>query len=370
MRSAKTIKGLFRKNSKGVETFDEKIHSLRGNMLSELKLNGGTSLHVGCSGNWYFEWIDSKVNQKFDKTIGLEKYSPAPSNLPPEIQWVASCAGHFAGIMEDSINWIYSGQNLEHLWEKDFVSFFEEASRVCKTGGLLSLDTPNVEITSRIGWNHPQHVAEFQLASVIELLELVGFDVREAHGIYHVDFTSIEPERLFFGYEDNRKERKSLRNARSKPDESFIFWVNAVKTDRKISPKFFLRAHEIFEEAFSRRLLRMQDGAWRLLRYEEELFVIEPETPSPSQMNLALPPGKCMIRVILNGEREDIEGLTVNLGGVTIEGRIEQGGEMVFCRDMTNLEALFGFNLEIIHTRSVRDITGKVELCIARQDCH
>ena len=350
--------------------FDEKIHFLRGEKLSELDPQAGVALHVGCSGNWYFEWINEKVEVKFDKILGLEKYSPRPLDLDENVDWISSCAGYFKNVKDSSVDWIYSGQNLEHLWERDFVGFFEEASRVCKSGGILTLDTPNVEITERIAWNHPQHVAEFTLDAVTDLLELAGFDIVKSEGIYHVDFDLIKPVKLFFGYEDEAQEQKACTKAKFSPRESFIFWINARRSDRPISNEFREIATKIFQNAFNRRLLRIQDGKWERLKYINEFFEIEPSTPMPCQLKLALPSGT--VKLILTFEREycAIENMTVLFDGQVITGVEEGAKSLSYTKIMQNPDAWFDFSVSFSVTGLSQRTRGYLQLEVQASDCH
>jgi hypothetical protein len=244
--------------------FDELIHDLRGSELERIgsKLKG-TALHIGCAGSWYFEWVICRT-PTIQRHIGVEFYLEKPLDLPRNVDWLKETAGAFPSVMANSVDWIFSGQNIEHLWIEDFVGFFIEASRVLKLGGRLTLDTPNSKITQAIGWNHSQHFAEFTLEEICELLILAGFKIDEKIGIFPSNLKKIEPVELL-NLQAHSKKLKYYRKARKKPSESFIFWINATKKGEANRVKLEERATEIFCGALISRLNRIQDKNWKVL---------------------------------------------------------------------------------------------------------
>ena len=249
--------------------FDELIHDLRGTELERIgsKLSG-TALHIGCAGSWYFEWV-SRRTPTIQRHIGVEFYLDEPFDLPRNVEWLKETAGAFPSVKADSVDWVFSGQNIEHLWIEDFIGFFKEANRALKLGGRLTLDTPNSKITQAIGWNHPQHFAEFTLEEICELLILAGFKIDEKIGIFPSNLRRIEPVNLL-NLEAHSKKLKYFHKARKKPSESFIFWINATKRGDVNKVNLEKRATEIFYRALILRLNRIQDKTWKVLDSGQE----------------------------------------------------------------------------------------------------
>lgn len=244
--------------------FDELIHDLRS---SELDLIGskvsGTALHIGCAGSWYFQWVGTRT-PKIQRNIGVEFYLEEPPDLPGNVEWLKETAGAFPSVTTNSVDWVFSGQNIEHLWIEDFIGFFIETNRVLKLGGRLTIDTPNSIITQAIGWNHPQHFAEFSLGEICELLALAGFKIDEKIGIFPSNLKKIEPVQLL-NLGSHSKKMKYFRKARKKPNESFIFWINATKKGSADKAALRKRATEIFHGALISRINRLQDKNWKVL---------------------------------------------------------------------------------------------------------
>jgi SAM-dependent methyltransferase len=205
--------------------FDKLIHHLRGRELSKLNSEiSGTACHIGCAGKWYFEWISEHITG-IEQNIGIEYYLPEPSDLPLNVKWLKETAGFFPSVENDSVDWVFSGQNIEHLWIEDFMGFFLESNRVLKQGGRISIDTPNQTITQAIGWNHSQHFAEFTVEDIEELLLLAGFRIDEAIGLFPANLSKIAPNELL-NLKKHSQKWSYFDKAKRNPSQSFIFWIN------------------------------------------------------------------------------------------------------------------------------------------------
>lgn len=204
-------------------TFDELIHEQRGKMLGNLPKGAKKFLSAGCAGTWYFDWV-AETYGPVDVHYGVELFSPKPDDLPPEVIWIPNSVSDMKDVPSKSIDILFSGQNIEHLYIDDMVGFFHEAFRVVKPGGYVCIDSPNRLITQEVGYTQPQHVLELSKDEIHCLLEASGFRITSTSGIWSgrlngrvvSDITSLS---------GNVEER--VNSAADAPDDSFIWWVVA-----------------------------------------------------------------------------------------------------------------------------------------------
>jgi SAM-dependent methyltransferase len=228
--------------------FNELLHELRGAELSSLQ-KGKKFLSAGCSGAWYFEWIEERCSP--ERHIGIELYSPKPDKLPINAEWIAASVREFRGVPDGSIDIVFSGQNFEHLPRKDVHGFLIEAFRVLESTGVLVIDTPNRAVTAPMVWCHPEHVAEFTVDELQELLEAAGFEVTKKVGHWLMREGSgellplgIQAERgnrfikaayrrlarfLPMGENSKTKIARRIAVAKSQPESAFSLWIEARK---------------------------------------------------------------------------------------------------------------------------------------------
>jgi SAM-dependent methyltransferase len=205
--------------------FNDLIHAERTQLLRELPKGAKTFCSAGCSGGWYFDWIEQNYG-KVDRHIGIELFLEKPAGLPDNVTWIKNSVADMTDVESASVDLLFSGQNLEHLFYADIQGFLKEASRVVKPGGYLCVDSPNRLVTEELGYIQPQHVLEFTREDVLRLVEAAGFETVETFGIW-----SCERNGRQFGdvttISDDYRER--AERARNDPDNSFIWWVVARK---------------------------------------------------------------------------------------------------------------------------------------------
>ncbi|MFV0258979.1 MAG: methyltransferase domain-containing protein [Acidimicrobiales bacterium] len=206
---------------------NEVLHALRTAQLGRSR-RGTPSvlLSAGCSGRWYFDWVAEQFGN-LDRHIGVEYYSPEPDDLPPNVTWIANTVGRMEAVDDASVDVVFSGQNIEHLWPADMVGFMLEANRVLRPGGQLIMDSPNRAVTQRLRWTHPEHIIELTPAEMTELAEAAGFTVDTMVGLWDcvdegrpVGYTPVDEAAMA---------RRALSGL-DRPDSSFIWWAEAVRT--------------------------------------------------------------------------------------------------------------------------------------------
>ncbi len=205
--------------------FNEVIHEERTKLLATLPKGAQTVCSAGCAGRWYFDWFESQYGP-VDLHYGVELYLPKPDDLPPNVIWIKNSVSDMRDVPTGSVDLLFSGQNIEHLYYNDIVGFLSESSRVVKEGGYLCVDSPNRLVTQELGYIQPQHVLELTSEDAAGLVEAAGFEVLQIQGIWscardgrrYGDVTTMTPDA------EHRRE-----TATENPDQSFIWWLVARK---------------------------------------------------------------------------------------------------------------------------------------------
>jgi len=239
--------------------FNHYLHELRSNELSRMPKGVKVLLSAGCSGKWYFEWIEKEYGM-VHKHIGIEYYMPEPDDLPEYVEWISNTVGDMKEVSTESVDCVFSGQNIEHLLFDDLLGFMLESHRVLKKGGWLILDSPNRLVTSQIKWLQPEHIAEYTADEMEEMLLADGFTTINKKGILLMQSSSDVPPwsinmSEYAWKNDNGWLRRAI-NARNRPNDSFIWWLEAKKTDNVDKEKLRLVCERIFNFARQERIER------------------------------------------------------------------------------------------------------------------
>lgn len=215
--------------------FNDMLHEQRTGELKRTDGTSGTMLSIGCSNETYFDWIHQNMG-KPGVHIGLEYYSPKPGNLPANVRWIANTAGNMADIQSDSVDLIFGGQVVEHLWADELTDFLLECCRVLKDGGRLIFDTPNEKVTRNHGWNHAEHTLEFRPDDARRLLTSLGFEVTKVagHWLCEDDTGFLRINRIGNDASPSKDER--IRLAGDRPEASFNWWIEA-RYHRGVTPE-------------------------------------------------------------------------------------------------------------------------------------
>lgn len=215
--------------------FNGFLHVLRTQQLRRVPDVGGRFLSAGCSGRWYFDWIAENYAGTVTSHLGVEAFSPVPDDLPPEVVWLTDRLGDMRSVADGSVDVVFAGQVVEHLWADELHRFLAEAWRVLRPGGLFVLDSPNRPVTERLGWVQPEHTAEMSDAEIRELLDLAGFDDVEVTGVWSCRAAQggrplpLDPSD---DPDDRTDWRARVLDAADHPDRAFVWWAHAVRGER------------------------------------------------------------------------------------------------------------------------------------------
>jgi hypothetical protein len=229
------------------------LHEARSLALADVPGGADVVLSAGANGLWYFEWFQQEYGD-MGTHIGVEAYMPRPEGLPGNALWVdadiASPEG-VASIGGGTVDLVFSGQNVEHLWPDQMAAFFCESNRVLRNGGLLVIDSPNREFTELYRWSMGEHTVELTPAEAVRVLGLAGFSVERMKGVWLCreagHLLELDPPTTLIG-RGGLARRMAL--ASSRPDDSFIWWAEA----RKVGPPYV--------EALQREILAIFERSW------------------------------------------------------------------------------------------------------------
>lgn len=251
-----------------IDDFNGVVHALRTTYLERMPAGAQVLVSAGCSGRWYFDWINDHYG-RVSRHYGVEAYSPQPAELPDNAVWLPETLDAMGSIPDGSADLVFAGQTVEHLWPAQLAGFLLEARRVLRPGGWLVMDSPNRLITQMTRWYQPQHTAELRVDEISRLTTLAGFDVERIkglwlcydrdrhalHGFEPTDYTTL----------DLTHERRAL-DALDRPEDSFIWWLEASPSTRPPRPKAELEAEirAIYQEAFDAATIRWWNAIGRV----------------------------------------------------------------------------------------------------------
>lgn len=192
--------------------------------------------------------------------------------MPAHVTWIKNTASDMSSIETGVADVLFSGQNLEHLWADEVVGFLLESWRVLELDGLLVLDSPNRDVTSRLGWSHPEHTIELTPGEILDLLFLAGFDVVDLRGVW---LCSDPDDGHLLGFAEMTDTgewtvKSRMEMAVSNVEHSFIWWAEARRSDRVPDEKALRdRVSEIFAEAWPERVRRVKTDVGRVTEQNE-----------------------------------------------------------------------------------------------------
>ena len=191
-------------------------------------------LSGGAAGTWYFEWFQSHYPSAVERHIGVEAFAPKPDGLPEHVEWISASLGDLKPVQSGSVDMVFGGQVIEHLWPDEISGFLSAAHRVLRERGTIVLDSPNRRVTQAINWLHPEHTVEFTVDEIAELLEIAGFEDLRVRGVllaYDAGRHRYLPISDLDSTAMGRHERADRAAAR--PEDSFVWWAEATRGKRK-----------------------------------------------------------------------------------------------------------------------------------------
>ena len=209
--------------------FSARLHELRSIELGRLPRDARTVLHGGAAAAWYFRWFEENYSGTVDRHIGVEAFQERPADLPRNVDWLQRTLGDMGPVPTGSVDLVFGGQVIEHLWSDEVAAFLAESHRVLAPGGMIALDSPNRRVTDAIGWCHPQHTVEFSVDEIVQLTTLAGFALEEVRGV----LLGYDRERhAYLGLEDESLPwEQRARLAADRPEDSFVWWVVGRRVD-------------------------------------------------------------------------------------------------------------------------------------------
>lgn len=217
-------------NSVPADDFSGLLHSLRTRELEQLPRGARVVLSGGAAGSWYFDWFARHYPTPIERHIGVEAFEPKPNDLPRYVEWIASSLGDLGAVASASVDLVFAGEVIEHMWPDEISGFLAGAHRILRPDGHLALDSPNRRVTQAIGWLHPEHTVEFSVDEIVELLTIAGFGNVKMRGVL-LGYDAERHRYLDLGDVDMSSEERVAR-ATSAPEDAFVWWAEAVRSKR------------------------------------------------------------------------------------------------------------------------------------------
>ena len=239
-----------------VDPFHDLIHSLRGQLLSEMP-PAQVVLSAGCSGTWYFKWFEEEYPHEIESHIGFD-IDPRPDDLPPNIEYHQQSFCDMSEIPDAGVDLIFAGQAIEHVSTAESFSFYEHAFRVLKPDGWLVLDSPNFTITALWPYVNPDHIIEYRPDQMRSILKAAGLKVINRKGIL---LCKENGKVLSDPYAYERIDQRRIREAKDRAEDSFIWWIEARRDGTFNAERLFSilrKTNRQYEREMDRQRKRLQ----------------------------------------------------------------------------------------------------------------
>jgi SAM-dependent methyltransferase len=322
--------------------FNDLIHELRGRELARLPDGAHAVLSGGCPDREYFEWFASRYPTPIERHLAIELFRDPLTDLPPGAEYVRGNLGDLAPVADESIDLVFAGQVVEHLWADDLSGFLVHAHRVLRPGGHLVVDSPNRLVTMATGWHMPEHTLELTPTEARELLVLAGFEVEEMRGLWLCadpvtgEPLGLHPEPTSVVWATERRAEVGV-NA---PDDAFVWWAVAVRGDRRPAEAALRRrVDELFvtqRPTYFGRLMRTVVGVG-VVDDGRRLFLVDPPTAGATLIGpyVAFPPGRWSAVFTFEGYRpDDLDALAPDTVVAVVDVVVGEGQTEVARRDI------------------------------------
>jgi glycosyltransferase involved in cell wall biosynthesis/predicted SAM-dependent methyltransferase len=189
------------------------VHSRRKNMVSHLLPPGDIILDLGGANCPLYKM---GYPHRFKKLYLIDLPPEARHDMYKEIVIDPNCDGGEVVIKygdmtklddfaDESVDFIWSGQSIEHVSPEAGKRMCQAVLRVLKEGGAFCIDTPNRRLTqihlrgTGLEFIHPEHRIEYDPKELKQLLLEAGFEIKYECGICDMPNTIATGE---FFYED------------------------------------------------------------------------------------------------------------------------------------------------------------------------
>jgi hypothetical protein len=175
-------------------------------------------------------------------------------------------------------------------------------------GGQLVIDSPNRLVTEHLDWSHGGHTIELSAAEMSELLELAGFEVTTTHGLWlcRIGERVLELEEAL---DDGGVTCRRIGDATDRPDDSFVWWINAVKAAAPESAALAARVKALFDQHWNTRVSR---GMWPGPGSDEPFLGGDGQSHIAS-LPFMIRPGTWTLSVSTRDEDADVAGMTARI---------------------------------------------------------
>jgi len=239
------------------------LHAARTVCLGDMPPGARTVLSVGASGAWYLDWFARSYGD-VERHIAVEAFLPRPAELPENVEWVAADLAGPDGVAivdSGSVDLVFSGQNIEHLWPEQVVALLAESNRVLRPEGWLVVDSPNRNLTEAYRWTMEEHTVELAPEEATRLLELAGFEVVTMKGLWLCrrdgELLELEPPGTVAGASEVLER---MMKAGGRPADSFVWWAEARKVAEPDVAGLEREVRAIFADHSEERVGRMRSN--------------------------------------------------------------------------------------------------------------
>ena len=239
------------------------LHEARTFCLGDMPAGARTVLSVGASAAWYFDWF-ARSYADVERHIAVEAFLPRPVELPDNVEWLAAdLAGPdgVASVASGSVDLVFSGQNIEHLWPEQVVALLAESNRVLRPEGWLVVDSPNRNLTEAYRWTMEEHTVELAPAEASRLLALAGFETVTMKGVWLCRrdgvLLDLQPPGSVAGAPEVLER---MMKAGARPEDSFVWWAEARKVGEPDVAGLTRAVRTVFADHSGERVGRMRSN--------------------------------------------------------------------------------------------------------------
>ena len=134
--------------------------------------SGDTVLDLGCGFGDFINAVRCR------RRIGVDLNEEAAESLNPDVEFHAASISDLSFIEDGSIDVVFTSNVLEHLPDKAAVEeTMQSVHDALRPGGTFIALGPNVRLVPGAYWDFWDHHVPISDRSLVELLEVIGFDV-------------------------------------------------------------------------------------------------------------------------------------------------------------------------------------------------